>query len=152
MAVSLKYIVVPESLAGNVWVIQNSQLVPDLAVNAANPALRAPFTTIVDPYLAFPGPNIPWWAFADYRAGGVTPFVLARWSGIPAPLILRKRSDIESFTSFSAAGGAVNPLFGDFVSNNVEVMVWDVWGTYIDETEGNLFDYRGAYYSNGTVA
>jgi len=32
------------------------------------------------------------------------------------------------------------------------VKVADVFGTYIDNTEGNLFDSRGAYYSSGTAA
>jgi len=26
-----------------------------------------------------------------------------------------------------------------------------VWGTYIDDTEGNLYDALGAYYSAGTA-
>jgi len=30
--------------------------------------------------------------------------------------------------------------------------VMKVFSTYVDETEGNLFDTRGAYYSTGTVA
>jgi len=41
---------------------------------------------------------------------------------------------------------------GDFDTGNIVLKVVDVFGSYVDETEGNLFDTRGAYYSTGTVA
>ena len=66
-------------------------------------------------------------------------------------MILRKRSDIESITSLLGGGASVDPIWGDFNSGNIVVKVVDVWGTYIDGTEGNLVDYRGAYYSSGTA-
>ena len=66
-------------------------------------------------------------------------------------MILRKKSDIESVTSLLGAGASVAPIMGDFESGNVVLKVRDVWGTYVDDTEGNLFDFRGAYYSAGTA-
>jgi hypothetical protein len=45
----------------------------------------------------------------------------------------------------------VPPILGDFATGNVVIKVVDEWGTYIDNLEGNLFDYRGAYYSSGTA-
>jgi hypothetical protein len=67
-------------------------------------------------------------------------------------MILRKRSDIESITSLLGGGGQVSPIMGDFSTGNVVVKVHDEWGTYIDVAlEGNLFDFRGAYYSSGTA-
>jgi hypothetical protein len=51
----------------------------------------------------------------------------------------------------TGGGGAVPPIMGDFATSNVVVKVHDEWGTYIDGTEGNLFDFRAAYYSSGTA-
>ena len=77
--------------------------------------------------------------------------VLARRAGWPAPLILRKRSDIEAVTSILGGGRAVDPIMGDFESGNIVVKVADVFGTYVDGTNGNWFDFRGGYYSTGTA-
>ncbi len=41
---------------------------------------------------------------------------------------------------------------GDFANGDVVLKIYDEWGTYIDDTEGNLYDYRGMYYSSGTAA
>ena len=49
------------------------------------------------------------------------------------------------------SGGAVAPIMGDFDTGNVVLKVMDIWGTYIDSTEGNYFDFRGGYYSAGTA-
>jgi hypothetical protein len=148
---TLRYIVHHSGLVDTVRVIRQSQLVPELATNAAN-VVAGDFIPIEDPYIAGTAPNLPWWAFTDYRADNIKPFVLARWSGIQAPLILRRRSDVEGITSITGGGGAVGlPFVGDFSTNNVVIKVWDCWGTYIDDTEGNLYDFRGAYYSAGTA-
>ena len=49
------------------------------------------------------------------------------------------------------AGTPVAPMLGDFESGNIVLKVADVWGTYIDGTEGNLFDTNGSYHSTGTA-
>ncbi len=147
----LAYIVYHRGLEDTVRQIQNSELVPELATNAAN-VVRNAFIGIKDPYIAGVAPNLPWWAFADHRVANIIPLVLARLQGRPGPLILRKKSDVESVTSMLGTGGAVSPIMGDFESGNIVLMVSDVFGTYIDGTNGNLFDIRGAYYSSGTAA
>jgi hypothetical protein len=148
---SLKYILHHSGLVDTVAQIQNSQLVPELATNAQN-TIRGTFTPIEDPYLTGTAPNLPWAALSGWQESGIIPFVLARRQGVPAPLLLRKKSDIESITSLVGGGSDVPPIMGDFQSSNVVVKVMDIWGTYIDAVEGNLFDYRGAYYSSGTAA
>lgn len=146
----LAYIVYHRGLEDVVRQIQNSELVPELATNAAN-IVQTGWTGIKDPYIAGVAPNLPWYAFVDMTGSNIRPFVLARQQGMPGPLILRKRSDIEAATSLLGPGTPVDPIWGDFESGNIVLKVVDIWGTYIDETEGNLFDFRGAYYSSGTA-
>ena len=144
------YLVHHSGLVDTVAQIQQSELVAELATNAAN-VVRGTFTPIEDPHMAGTAPNLPWWMFTD-QASGIIPFVLARRAGMPGPMILRKRSDIEAVTSMLGAGAAVDPIMGDFESGNIVLKVADVWGTYIGgEHNGNLFDVRGAYYSSGTA-
>jgi hypothetical protein len=150
LVVGLRYIIHHPGLADTVATIQNSTLVPELATNASN-VVRGTFTPIEDPYAPGVAPNLPWYALADYRASGVVPFILARRQGMPAPMLLRKKSDIEQVASLLGGGGSVPPIMGDFATGNVVVKVADEWGTYIDGTEGNLFDFNGAYYSSGTA-
>jgi hypothetical protein len=147
---TLSYLVHHTGLIDTVRTIQASQLVPELATNAAN-VIAGTFQAIEDPYIVGTAPNLPWWAFTR-QEDGVIPLVLARRQGMPGPMLARKRSDIETFTSLLGAGGEASPIFGDFATGNVVVKVMDVWGTYIDVTAGNLFDERGVYYSSGTAA
>lgn len=146
----LAYVVYHRGLEDTVLMIQNSQLVPELATNAAN-VVRTGWLGIKDPYIAGTAPNLPWYAFVDYGAHNVIPFVLARRQGVPAPMIVRKRSDMEVVTSLLGAGVPIDPVWGDFDTGNVVLKVVDVWGTYIDGTEGNMFDNRGCYYGSGTA-
>jgi len=147
----LVYLVYHNGLADTVAQIQASTLVPELATNAVN-VVKGTFTPIKCPYIAGTAPNLPWFAFSDYKANGIIPFVLARRQGVPAPLILRKRSDIEAISSLLGGGAAVPPIWGDFATGNIVVKVHDEWGTYINGTDGNMFDHRGSYYSSGTAA
>ena len=145
----LRYIVYHTGLADTVAQIQASELVPELATNAAN-TIRSSFVGIKDPYIVGAAPTLPWYAFTDPNAGPAA-LVLARLAGMAGPMILRKRSDIESVTSILGAGSPVAPMWGDFASGNIVLKVVDVWGTYIDGTEGNYVDYRGAYGSSATA-
>jgi len=146
----LAFVVYHRGLEDTVRQIQNSQLVPELATNAAN-VVQTGWVGIKDPYITGTAPNLPWWAFTNYTMNNIRPFVLARLQGWPGPRILRKRSDIESVTSLLGAGVPVDPIMGDFDSGNVVLKVVDIWGTYIDGTEGNYLDFRGGYYSAGTA-
>ena len=148
---TLRYIVHHSGLVDTVRVIRQSQLIPELATNAAN-VVAGDFVPIEDPYVVGTAPNLPWWAFVDWRDSGIVPFVLARRQGVPAPMLMRKRSDIESITSMLGGGGTVPPIMGDFATGNVVVKVYDEWGTYIGGAgNGNYFDLRGAFYSSGTA-
>ena len=148
---TLRYIVHHSGLIDTVRVIRQSQLIPELATNAAN-VIAGDFIPIEDPYITGTAPNLPWWAFTDWRDSNVIPFVLARRQGMPAPMLLRKRSNIESITSMLGAGAPVPPIMGDFETGNIVVKVTDEWGTYIGGAgHGNYFDVRGGFYSSGTA-
>jgi len=150
--VTPRYLVVPTGLLHTARQILNSELVPELATNGIN-VVRGSFEIIEDPHIAFTAPNIPWWMMSDPRGGeNVRGLVLIRRQGMPAPMVIRKKSDQETFSSFAGTGAPVSPLFGDFATGNIVLKVMDEWGTYVDGTEGNLFDFRGIYYSSGTVA
>jgi len=146
----LAYIVHHSGLVDTANQILNSELVPELATNGIN-VVRNNFIPIEDPYITGTAPNLPWWGFTNWRENNVRPFVLARLEGWPGPRIFRKRSDIESVTSMLGAGAAVDPMLGDFDTGNIVLKVVDIFGTYTDSAEGELFDYRGAYYSAGTA-
>lgn len=146
----LNYVVYHRGLADTVATIQNSTLVPETGVFAQN-VVRGTFMPIKDPYITGTAPNLPWYAFTNWTENNIIPFVLARRQGMPGPLILRKKSDIESVTSMLGAGAGLSPVMGDFHTRNIQMLVSDVWGTYIDATQGNIFDIRGAYYSSGTA-
>lgn len=147
----LQYIIHHPGLVDTVATIQNSTLVPELATNAAN-VIKGTFVPIEDPYCPGTSPNLPWFALADWRTSNVVPFILARRAGMPGPMLMRKKSDIESVTSLLGAGADVPPVMGDFATGNVVFAVEDQWGTYIDATDGNMFDVNGCYYSDGTAA
>lgn len=148
---SLDYIVGHTGLLDTAATIQNSTLVPELATNAQN-VVRGTFTFIEDPHLAGTAPTLPWMALTSPMSGAnVRPFVLARRQGVPGPVIMRKRSDIERVTSLLGGGSQMAPIWGDFDTGDIVLKVHDEWGTYIDGTNGNLFDERGAYYSAATA-
>lgn len=146
----LAYIVGHRGLADTALQIQNSELVPELATNAAN-VVRANWQWIEDPYIVGAAPNLPWYGFPNWRDNGIIPFVLARLERWPTPRILRKKSDVEAIVAMGGAGRPVEPWVGDFENGNIVLKVADVWGTYIDGTDGNFFDTNGGYYSTGTA-
>ncbi|MCP4540678.1 MAG: hypothetical protein GY832_26365 [Chloroflexi bacterium] len=149
--VDLTYIVYHSGLEDTVKTIQNSTLVPELATNAVN-VVRGSFVGIKDPYIVGVAPNLPWWAMTNPNSNqNVISIVLARRSGMPGPLILRRISDIGAVTSLLGPSTPVDPIMGDFETGNIVVKAVDVFGTYVDGTQGNLFDTNGAYYSDGTV-
>lgn len=151
---SLAYVVHHTGLEDTVRTIQASQLVPDgpgAASNAAN-VNRSGWIPIEDPHMAGTAPDLPWWGIVDHRSGGIRPFVLARRNGVPAPLIIRKKSDIDIATSITGPGQAAPIMMGDFATGNILLKVHDEWGTYIDSVDGNLVDHRGAFHGTGVAA
>jgi hypothetical protein len=147
---SVAYIVHHSGLTDTANQILNSELVPELATNGIN-VVRNNFVPIEDPYIVGTAPNLPWYAFANWRDNNIRPFVLARMEGFPGPVIYRKESNMVRVTSMLGSGTPVDPMMGDFDTGNIVLKVVDVFGTYVDGTEGSLFDFRGAYYSTGTA-
>lgn len=149
IAASLKHIVYHPGLADTVAQIQNSELVPELATNGVN-VVKGTFTPIEDPYAPGVAPNLPWFCMCDWNATGIVPFILARWTGMPAPALFRKKSDLEYVGSLLGSGTDAPPIYGDFHTRNIEYLIADMWGTYIDTAvDGNMFDTNGCYYGQG---
>ncbi len=146
----LNFIVHHSGLVDTVATIQRSTQVAELATNAIN-VVGSTFIAIEDPYLAGVAPNLPWMAMTSYSENNITPLVLARLARFPGPRVIRKASNQESVTDMLGSGAAMDPIMGDFETGNVVVKVQEVYGTYIDGTEGNMFDNRGFYYSDGTA-
>jgi len=153
---TLKFLVHHAGLVDAVRVIRQSQLIPELATNAAN-VIAGDFVPIEDPYCAGVAPNLPWYGMVDFRANNIIPFTLARRRGVPGPQVWRLKSNIESVSSLLGAGRDVGAIWGDFATGNIVVKVHDEWGTYIDPSTvvgtsaGNMFDVRGSYYAQGTM-
>ena len=96
---------------------------------------------IVDPYLAiFGGADIltQWYLFADPR--DIAALEFAHLSGHERPEICMKASD-----KVTIGGGAINPLSGDFATDNVFYRVRHVFG-------GTLLDWRASYMGGSTLA
>jgi len=146
---SAEYLVHHTGLRDTALQILRSTQVAELMTNAVN---VINFTPIEDPHMAGTAPNLPWYGFTRWQDNNIRPFALVRLRGWDGPRVYRKRSDVEAVTSLTGAGTAVSPAFGDFETGNITLKIRDIWGTYIDGTEGNLWDFRGAYYSSGTVA
>jgi len=150
IAASLRYLVHPPGLVDTVRVIRASQLIPELATNAAN-VIAGDFVPIEDPYAPGTAPNFPWFCMTDWRTDNIVPFVLARRQGVPAARIFRLKSNMEQIGSMLGSGSDVAPIMGDFINHDIVVSVNDEWGTYRDGTDGNMFDHRGCFYSAGTA-
>lgn len=152
MLVSPRFLVHHTGLIDTIRVIQNSQLIPELATNAAN-VIANDFQPIEDPYLAGGAPTLPWMFMSDPNgAENVRSLILARRQGLAAPIVMRKKGDIESFSSFDGGSGSLAPIWGDFATGNIVLKVHDEWGTFIDGTDGNMSDTNGFYYSAATAA
>jgi len=144
----MDHLVIHSGLVDTARQIQASELVPELATNAAN--IVRPFNWIEDPYITGTAPNLPWWAFSV--SNNIRPFVLARLQGWTGPRVARKRSDMEFVGSMLGGGAQAPAIMGDFDTGNVVLKVVDIFGTYIGGTgNGNYFDLRGGYYSAGTA-
>ncbi len=154
IASQLRYIVHHTGLQDVVETINASQLVPDGPGSSSNAAniVRNSFTAVDNPHLAGTAPDLPWMALSDFRANEIRPFVLARRNGVPAPLIIRKKMDTATTTSILGPGTDAPVMMGDWLTGSIRLKVHDEWGTYIDGTDGNLYDHRGAFYSSGVAA
>jgi len=99
----------------------------------------------VDPYITVAPPNVPWYLFAD--PGEIPTVTLARLSGMPGPIVYKKRSNIEMIM-----GSAPAPfLLGSFETGDIEYMVEDIVGGWDSATYVGVTDFHGLYYSDGTT-
>ena len=145
---SLSYIVGHSGLVDVALQIQASELVPELATNAAN--IVRNFQFIEDPFIAGVAPNLPWWGFCT--SNNIRPFVLARLQGWTGPRVARKTSNMEFVGTMLGGGAAAPAIMGDFDTGNIVLKVVDIFGTYIGGAgNGNYFDLTGGYYSAGTA-
>ncbi len=152
VAAELAFIIHHRGLGDTVDTIRSSQLVPELATNAAN-VVGTRFKAIADPYVTgATATAMPWFATSNYRMDGIVPFTLARLRGRPAPRLYRRTSNQEVITTLLGAGTPAEPILGDFETGNVVFKVEDIWGTYVDPIFGNVYDPRGCFYSSGTAA
>ena len=150
IAARLSFLVHPPGLVDTVRVIRASQLIPELATNAAN-VIAGDFIPIEDPYAPGVAPNFPWFCMTNWREDNIVPFVLARRQGVPAARLLRIKSNVEEIGSLLGSGSEVAPIMGDFMNADIVVKVADEWGTYRDGTDANMFDHRGCFDSLGTA-
>jgi hypothetical protein len=150
---SMSYVVYHTASEGVVWQVRNTTSgVPGTTNHGANIGMRQSWTPIRNPYLQGTAPNLPWYAFTNPLSDGITTFVLAQLQGMTSPLITRKKSDIEAVQALLGPGQDLGTMLGDFMTGNLHYGVLDIYGTFIDPTEGNLVDVKGAYYSDGTAA
>lgn len=146
------YLVHHIGLTDAVATIQNSVLRPEDSTNADN-VVQGTFIPIADPYMAGTSPDLPWYMFTRWNDDNIRPFVLARLSGVPGPMVMRRRSDVELIGSLLGAGAPAPPAMGNFLSGDISLAVVDVWGTFVGDpaVDANFFDTNGAYFSSGTT-
>lgn len=142
------YLVIHRGLRPTAEQILRSVQVAENANNNLN--VLPPLRVIEDPYLTGTTPNLPWYLFSDSNLNGIRPITLVRMNAIPGPLIMQKAPDTMTFGGFGRLGGII-PNIGDFMTGNIMLKVMDIWGGATDATYAGLTDYRGAYYSSGTV-
>ena len=100
---------------------------------------------VVEPYIDFTAPNVPWYLFAD--PSEVPTVTVARMQGWPGPVVSQKRSDIQVLQGSAPSAFTM----GDFHTGNIEYMVNDVIGGWDHADYVGITDFRGIYYSSGTT-
>lgn len=147
----LSYIVYHSGLDDKIRQIRDSEKTPEDDLNSVNVVRN--FAPIEDPYMSGTAPNLPWYSFTDWEMDNIRPLVLARMAGVPSPALIQKTNQNEVLTTMGAAGlPTTNPaMMGDYLNGQLSVKVHDIWGTYINATEGNWFDVNGAFYNDGTA-
>jgi len=143
-----KYLVVPPGLkmtalqiltsTGKTWV-SNAAGAP-VAYPTNNVVAQQGLTLIVDPYLPIIDTTdgaTGWYLFADPK--DIAALEVAHLQGHERPEICMKASD-----KVTVGGGAINPMSGDFATDNVFYRVRLVFG-------GTRLDYRATYMGGSTL-
>jgi len=142
-----KYLVVPPALEMTARQILTSAT-KVWSDNAAGPAAyptnnvvaQMGLNLIVDPYLPIIDPTdgaTGWYLFADPK--DIAALEVAHLQGHERPEICMKASD-----KVTVGGGAINPMSGDFATDNVFYRVRLVFG-------GTRLDYRATYMGGSTL-
>ena len=139
------WLVVPPILEMQARVLLNSVLLPGTPNNDSNvlPGFIRGYR--IDPYIATAAPNVPWYLFAD--PGEIQAVTVARLQGMPAPVVVMKRSNIQQVIGSAPAAF----LMGSFETGDIEYLVQDVIGGWDDASYVGVTDFRGIYYSSGTT-
>jgi len=148
-----KYLVVPPGLeftarqiltsANKIWLTGTVDLAlgPSTPYPTTNVIAQWGLQLIVDPYLSIYGGAdrlTQWYLFADPK--DIAALEFAHLQGHERPEICMKSSD-----KVTVGGGSINPLSGDFATDNVFYRVRHVFG-------GVLLDWRATYMGGSTLA
>jgi hypothetical protein len=139
------WLVIPPILEMQARVLLNSTLLPGTPNNDLNvlPGFIRGYR--IDPYITTAAPDVPWYLFADPSEIQTVP--VARLQGMPAPVVVMKRSNIQQVIGTAPAAF----LMGSFETGDIEYLVQDVIGGWDDASYVGVADYRGLYYSSGTT-
>lgn len=146
MVVDGLYLVIPPILEIQAAVILESLLQSGVATNDKNVLGRYIRGVYTDPYITTAAPNVPWYLIAVPSA--IPTITVARLRGMPGPVVMKKRSDIEMI--YGSAPGQM--MAGSFATGDLEYQVVDIVGGWDDATWVGVTDFHGIYYSSGTTA
>lgn len=145
-----KYLVVPPALemtarqiltsSTKMWLADADDVTPPAAYPMSNVVKNYGLTLVIDPYLpVIDGTDgaTGWYLFADPK--DISALEVAHLSGHERPEICMKASD-----KVTIGGGAINPLSGDFATDNVFYRVREVFG-------GVTEDWRATYAGGLTL-
>lgn len=139
------WLVIPPILEMQARTLLNSTLLPGTPNNDTNvlPGFIRGYR--IDPYITTAAPNVPWYLFAD--PSEIQTVTVARLNGMPAPVVVMKRSNIQQVIGSAPAAF----LMGSFETGDIEYLVQDVIGGWDDASYVGVTDFRGLYYSSGTT-
>jgi len=150
LAISPTYLVIPKILELPAKTILQSDKIAELATNAKN-VLQGSLQIVVDPYITFTVPNIPWYLVAS--PSDVAAIHVVRMQGRPAgPRLYMQAPDKLPMTPSGGLGSA-DWRMGSFISGDIEMSVETTIGSRTDDPTGlvGVCDANGLYYSSGTT-
>lgn len=139
------WLVVPPELALTAEVILGSTLASGTTDNDLNVIPKFIRGYIVNDQITTGVGAVPWYLFADPSAIPTVPVV--RLQGYELPFVYMRASNIDMVM------GSAPPamLMGSYETGDIEYTVEDFIGGWDDDTYVGVVDYRGIYYSSGTV-
>ncbi len=119
--------------ATKMWLADSDDVTPPAAYPMSNVISQYGLILVIDPYLPVLDSTNPgsWYLFAD--PADIAAIEADRLAGHETPEICMKNSD-----KVSIGGGEINPMSGDFATDNIFYRVRDVFGA-------NKLDWRATY-------